>query len=296
MDLSPLQAQARAWAALADALSRDPNFARERDRSRHFQAVTLGVVHGSRTRQASRALLSEGIRICARAIRQHYSLIANFERALVDSVAEGARGSIELVFQVMFLLRSPDPDAAALDAINFSAMRWASGGDRLVQAGELPASAASPKGSKARALVEAQVFTKYGKRTPRFFLDMSAKDTANRAGLQRLYDLTYGPLSMALHSTPMAELDAILRRTSGGLELAAIPSADLIGKMAAAFSVGSQCAVVAALGGLSLAAEIDVALLKPLCDQFSEAYSGEFARELQTIAERFGTTWTPPTR
>jgi hypothetical protein len=199
-----LELQKGPWVRLAASLKRDADAAHERAKSSHFLGMVLGLAHGARVRKVKLALAREGVRICSAAVRRHHCLIVSAESALADPIVDQARSLIELTFQAFYLLRSPIPEQAALDAFHLSAMRWARDGQRLVDAGHLAAGIVAPKDDPVRSQVEQQVFSQYAKRKPRFYADKTAQQTAREAGLERVYELTYSPLSASVHNSPMA--------------------------------------------------------------------------------------------
>jgi hypothetical protein len=202
-----------------------------------------------------------------------------------------ARSLIELAFQAFYLLRSTDPNQAALDAFNLSAIRWAGDRQRLLEAGLLPADTLDLKGDHKRAQVEENVFSKYAGRRPRFYADKTAQQTAKAAGLEKAYELTYGALSGFLHGSPMAERNLTLPKPGANIELAAVPSRGLLDMMWTAFAVGSQAAVIATIGGLATFVEVDPKFAIALIEQFHAAYPNDWEPELHTLAVAWGLKW-----
>jgi len=258
------------------------------EEAKDFFEQVINLYGTARVRNNHQILLHEFARIFSRTVRRFYSSINCAENVYTDLVKDELRILIELMFQAFFLLRSPKAAETALDAINLSGISWARAGDKFFKGTLRPHH--NEEDNKVMELVRQEIFTKYEGRIPKFYADMSVAALAKKAGLIRVYSLSYNWLSAHLHNEPTSELNSLLQREAG-IELPILPPKEDVEEIWNIFSVQTQVFLLTALGSLSGLAAVDKNLATKLLRSFSKRYSNNgWEEEVRTICNNWTIT------
>ncbi|MHB1956407.1 MAG: DUF5677 domain-containing protein [Sulfobacillus sp.] len=255
-----------------------------------FVADVCDLFHRSVTRGSKDVVGREQARIFVRTFRRYFALIEIQDRAFTDIVADELRVLVELLFQAFFLLRDPDAPKVALDAINLSARSWYQAGEKLRSKGLIDPWNLTPEEAQSMEDVISQVFSRYDGIKAKFYADMSAQETAKRAGLEWVYEAIYSAMSSHIHNESITELAPleIASEEERTYILNVIPPPKMFKGHAGILSDISQVAVVTLLGSLSGFANVDLDKASRLMDAFLQAHAASgWEEEIETIRNQW---------
>ncbi len=165
----------------------------------------LDLLDGSVSISIHRNLAFEYRRIFSLAVRRYHEAVDARRNGLVYCVTDQVRSLFELMLQAFFLIRSDNPEDLALDAYNFSMLSWYTKRNELVETKDIKILETN-KWTQKKSEVE-EIFRRYGKRRPKFYLDLSVKKVAKDSGLERQHRIFYSMLSSLTHNEPSTSDD-----------------------------------------------------------------------------------------
>jgi hypothetical protein len=165
----------------------------------------VGLLEGSVSVSIHRNLAMEYRRIFSMTVRRFHEAVESRRNGLIYGVCDHTRSLFELMLQAFFLIRSTSPAKIALDAYNFSMMSWYLKRNELLESGDLE-NTNQGKWQLTKEKVEG-IFSQYGKRRPKFYLDLTVRSVARDSGLERHHRVFYSMLSSPTHNEPSTSDD-----------------------------------------------------------------------------------------
>lgn len=279
------------WDNISKQIRESPSGQEYIKQAEEFERLILEAMHESVVKQCHPLVANEFSRILSITIRRFHGVIACAKLALTDLVTDELRALIELMFQCFYLLRHTDPVQAALDAINLSAVSWAKKGDYLRETGQIEQWKFDDDSQRlAMEAVRQNVFPKYNGRKPRFYADLSVKEIAEGAKLERVYDLVYGAFSAHLHSEPISQLKSFRPiEDRNGIALTVYPDQRALSRLLPELSLSTQIFVLTSLGCLCGFVDIDTDRRNAVIHRFNIVYEGYgWDEEIKTIRLGWG--------